>query len=173
MATEPTMAATPGPGGDRVLAVQATTVVVLACGARKATRPAPARALYTGTYHRAAQRAALAWVPASRVYVLSAKYGLLWLASPDLLEPYELRLGQPGAVTAEQVRAQAATFGILDRPVVALCGQVYTSFARQVWTQVTAPLIGVGGLGYQLRVLGELRAAGARRTGQDTSGGPA
>jgi hypothetical protein len=140
-------------------------IVVVGCGARKATHPTTAGELYTGSYHRAAQRAALALAPRERVLILSARYGLLGL--DDQVEPYQLRLGQPGAVRADDVRAQAARRGLLARPVVALCGAAYAALLGEVWPEVATPLAGVGGLGRQLQALAAIRRpAGPGRPAQ-------
>jgi hypothetical protein len=133
-------------------------IVVVGCGARKAAQPTTADKLYLGSYHRAALRAALALVPRERVLILSARYGLLGL--DDLVEPYELRLGQPGAIQAAELRDQAARRGLAGRPLVALCGAAYATLLQEVWAEVATPLAGVGGLGRQLQVLAALRRAG-------------
>jgi hypothetical protein len=133
-------------------------IVVVGCGARKAAQPTTAGELYVGSYHRAAQRAALALVPRERVLILSARHGLLGL--DDLVEPYELRLGQPGAIQATDLHGQAARRGLTGRPIVALCGAAYAALLQQVWAEVATPLAGVGGLGRQLQVLAAVRRAG-------------
>ena len=50
--------------------------------------------------------------------LLPAKYGLLPPGNVD--RPYDLTAGQPGAVTADEVRAQARDLGIASRAVAAL-----------------------------------------------------
>ncbi|MFI1717516.1 hypothetical protein [Streptomyces litmocidini] len=71
-----------------------------------------------------------------------------------VLEPYELRMGQPGSVTGDQLRAQARALGV-DRAteVIVLAGAAYAAVARQVWPTATAPLEGAGGMGYRLQRL--------------------
>lgn len=151
------MTADPFVALTRQLLARTDAIVVVGCGARKAAHATTAGTLYVGSYHRAAQRAALALAPRDRVLILSARHGLLGLDDP--VEAYELRLGQPGAVQAADIRAQAADRGITGRPIVALCGAAYAALLREVWSDVTTPLAGVGGLGRQLQVLAAIRRA--------------
>lgn len=132
-------------------------VVVIPCGAAKLDRPAPAGQLYTGSFHRACRKAADALAqPGDTVLVLSALHGLVPL--DRVLAPYELRMGQAGSVTGDQLRAQARELGVdTTRQVVVLAGAAYTAAARQVWPGAAAPLEGAAGMGYQLQRLKALR----------------
>lgn len=128
-------------------------LVVTPCGGRKVAHRAKARDLYTGPYFSACLNYALALTTFDRVRILSAKYGLVPL---DLeLDPYDLRMGQRGCVTPEQVRKQAREQGIADeRNVVVLGGKAYTAVAKVVWPHADTPLANVqGGMGYQLAAL--------------------
>ena len=137
--------------------VRQDRVIVIPCGASKLTHAAAASDLYIGSFHRACARAvdALA-TPGTTVLVLSALYGLVTL--DRVLDPYDLRMGQPGSVTGDQLRAQARELGV-DRTaeVIVLAGAAYTAAARQVWPTAAAPLEGAGGMGYQLQRLKALR----------------
>ncbi|MFF8994047.1 DUF6884 domain-containing protein [Streptomyces sp. NPDC014983] len=138
-------------------APRAGRVIVIPCGAAKLDRPAPAGELYTGSFHKACRKAADALArPGDTVLVLSALHGLVPL--DRVLAPYELRMGQPGSVTGDQLRAQARALRV-DRAteVVILAGSAYTAAARQVWPTATAPLEGAAGMGYQLQRLKALR----------------
>lgn len=132
-------------------------VVVIPCGAAKLDRPAPAGELYTGSFHRACRKAADALArPGDTVLVLSALHGLVPL--DHVLAPYELRMGQAGSVTGDQLRRQARELGVdAAREVVVLAGAAYTAAARQVWPRAAAPLEGASGMGYQLQRLKALR----------------
>ncbi|WP_327419356.1 DUF6884 domain-containing protein [Streptomyces sp. NBC_01233] len=136
-------------------------VVVIPCGAAKLDRPAPAGQLYTGSYHRACARAAAALTAdGGTVLVLSALYGLTPL--DRVIDPYDLRMGEAGSITPEQLREQARTLG-LDQAaeVVILAGATYTAAALEVWPHASTPLAGLGGMGYQLQHLAAV-AAGDR-----------
>ncbi len=82
---------------------------IIPCGAEKQTTPAVARDLYTGSMFKHTLAAALAQ-GGGTVLVLSAKYGLVKLDT--VLEPYDLRMGQPGSVSAATLCAQAEALGI-------------------------------------------------------------
>lgn len=89
------------------------TIIVIPCGASKGATAAKARDLYTGAMFKhtlAAAEAIAADVPGSRIVIMSARYGLLDLET--VVEPYDQRITDEGAVTAGIVAMQASTFGI-------------------------------------------------------------
>lgn len=130
-------------------------LVIVACGQRKAAQCSAAWELYTGPYFRAClgyARALADSAPADCIHILSAKYGLI--PGDREVDPYELRLGQPGSVTAATVRAQAEELVLLyRRRVMVLGGRDYVDLARTVWPEAEAPLAGVGGIGQQMAQL--------------------
>lgn len=91
---------------------------VVACGDRKAPAPAPARDLYTGSLFAHVLKGVEAEAAATArdlgrpvtVLVLSALHGLVTLDT--VLAPYDVRMGDEGSVTAEQVADTAADLGI-------------------------------------------------------------
>ena len=129
-------------------------LVVIGCGARKLSHAAPAAELYTGVYFAECLRTARKMANDDRVLILSAHYGLVGLA--DVIEPYDLRMGQPGAVRVAEVRDQAAARGILGDTVTALCGSIYAAVLREVWPDLRTPLAGLG-IGYQRQRMRKLR----------------
>ncbi|MFK0063383.1 DUF6884 domain-containing protein [Streptomyces werraensis] len=139
-------------------AAPAGPVVVIPCGGAKQAQAAPAGELYVGGYHRACRRAADALTAeGGTVVVLSALHGLVPL--DQVLEPYDLRMGQPGSVTPARLAEQARALGLdRAREVVALGGAAYTRAALAVWPHASAPLAGLGGMGYQLQALAAIAA---------------
>jgi hypothetical protein len=132
-------------------------LVVVSCGAAKLTGAHRVSELYTGSYFRAAYRWANSVTPDDHIYVLSAKYGLV--PAGDRIESYDLRMGEPGSVTAELVAGQAAARGLLELDPVVVGGVRYVTLARQVWPVARAPFGRGGGLlpradiGYQIQAL--------------------
>ena len=67
------------------------------------------------------------------VWILSAKYGLI--RPNDVIEPYDLKLGQPGAVEAkdlfDQLAARKFSPDYLRQVFVLLGGSEYRSVARK------------------------------------------
>lgn len=125
-------------------------MVIVACGAKKLEEAAPARKLYTGPYFKACLAYALEIVKPSKIFILSAKYGLVGLN--DVIAPYNYRLGRPFAVTEFALTAQAEQFGLLDQKVTVLGGRKYVALCRKVWRKgVEAPLEGKGGCGKQIQ----------------------
>ncbi|MFG1872101.1 DUF6884 domain-containing protein [Micromonospora arborensis] len=147
-------------------------LVVVGCGGAKADRVAgDAHGMYVGSYHRAARRAADALMARDPgrlglgsgqdcyQVILSAQYGLLDLF--DVIEKYDLRMGEPGSVTAETVRYQAQQLGLLDaEEVIVLAGRAYADVVSAVWPHALRPLDGTAGIGPQLQRLAAIRATG-------------
>ncbi len=126
-------------------------LIIVACGSRKtACFEAPAGDLYSGSYHRAARRAADAIAgPDTRVMIVSARYGLLDLT--DRVLRYDMRLGQRYAITADGLREQAEQLGLLDTAeVIVLAPAAYANLAVQVWPGAQLPLRGTRGIGDQM-----------------------
>ncbi|MDF3319852.1 DUF6884 domain-containing protein [Rhodococcus sp. C3V] len=135
------------------------SLVVVPCGSTKAAVPSPAGQLYLSTYHRLGLRAAAALTGPDSIRILSARHGLLPLHRE--IAPYDLRLGQPGAVTATTLRQQAGEQGLLDHPdVVLFGGRAYVELARQVWPHARTPLAGTKGIGEQQQRLAGIVSAG-------------
>ena len=133
-------------------------IVVISCGGKKLTGRHLARDLYTGPYFKAAYRYALSVAPEARVFILSAKYGLV--RTNDLIDSYNLTLGQPGAVASGYVRNQARQLGIDDEnDVLVVGGERYVKLCRAIWPTCRAPfgkgggLLERAGIGYQLQAL--------------------
>jgi hypothetical protein len=92
-------------------------VVIVACGGTKAITEGTIEAgkMYTGGYHKACREAAKTL--GGTVFILSAFHGLVKL--DEEIEPYNLKMGQPGSIDAGAVRAQAEWFRILHADVAA------------------------------------------------------
>jgi hypothetical protein len=152
-------------------------LVIVPCGGRKLSAPAPAGQLYTGSYHLACRRAAAALTDPPRILILSALHGLLPL--DRVIAPYDLRMGQPGSITPAALRRQAEQLRLVhEGHVILLAGSKYTAAARQVWPHASAPLAGAGGLGHQLARLARITESsalavtfGSGRLGDDDAAG--
>lgn len=133
-------------------------LVVVPCGGRKLQRLAPAGELYAGSYHRACRRAAAALSP-RQTLILSARHGLVGLE--DVLAPYDTTFGDPDAVTADHVAAQADQRGLRTVAGVAvLAGRRYVAATRLAWPHALDPLAGSRGMGEQLARLAEIARVG-------------
>lgn len=137
----------------------ASPIVIIACGARKREHPAAAKDLYISAYHRLSLRAALAVTAPDNIRILSGLHGLLDLDT--VVDPYDIRLGDPGSVTADQIVDQAADGGILDAPhVIALAGKQYSRMVTETWSHALTPLAGSRGIGDQQHRLARIAASG-------------
>jgi cytoplasmic iron level regulating protein YaaA (DUF328/UPF0246 family) len=131
-------------------------LVIIGCGQLKRDHAAPAGQLYIGQHFTACLRTALAIADRADVRILSALHGLLTL--DDVTAPYDVTMGQPGAVSGDLVATQAAADELLGRQVIALCSARYVAVLREVWPEVTTPLAGLG-IGYQRHALAVMRQA--------------
>ncbi|MEH1017965.1 DUF6884 domain-containing protein, partial [Micromonospora sp. CPCC 206060] len=140
-------------------------VVIVPCGGTKRDRPAPAGQMYTGSYHQACRRAAARI--GGRLVILSARHGLLDPAT--WIEPYDLRMGQPGAVSVPTLRAQARRLGIdVAGTVTVLAGRDYADAVSAVWPHAHRPLDGTTGIWQQMAVLAELARAASTTVAPDS-----
>jgi hypothetical protein len=121
-----------------------TRLILTACGKQKRAVPSRASDLYTGRYARLPISWAMSVDPDATL-ILSAKHGLL--RPDDIVEPYDLAMGDPGSVTSVPLRRQAAQLGILDAdPVHVLPMNVrYRRLIALVWPHAVRILPGDGG----------------------------
>ncbi|WP_327072067.1 DUF6884 domain-containing protein [Kitasatospora sp. NBC_01302] len=132
-------------------------VLVIPCSSTKLDHPAPVGQLYApGSLHRLCRKAADALATEdTTTLVLSSRHGFLTL--DQVVAPYAQRIDAPGAVTAEQLRDQAARLHLADATdVTVLAGAAYTAAARTVWPTATAPLAGSRGIGEMRQRLAHL-----------------
>lgn len=131
-------------------------IVVIPCGAQKLDSPAPAGMMYVGQQHRLARQAAdtLARNLDARVLILSAKYGLLDLDT--VIEPYDMTIGHPDAVTSLDVARQL--IGMDARTIIALTPRDYTALLRgRVGTRVEERLAGTSSIFEQRSILAKVK----------------
>jgi hypothetical protein len=83
---------------------QQRTVYVVPCGAEKLDKPARARDLYVGSMFKMALRSAGVQED-GEIFILSALHGLLH--PNDVIEPYDMKMGDRGSVSSATVRRQA------------------------------------------------------------------
>lgn len=140
---------------------QVPPLVIVGCGASKHLAGRwLARHLYTGDYFQKRLAYARTLTDDRHILILSAHYGLIGLDVK--VTPYDLRLGQPGSVTASQLKMQLqAGHEVMGDPdwlawpqPVVLAGSDYVQLAAQVWPAVATPLAGMG-IGQQLAWLKE------------------
>ncbi|MFP4895801.1 DUF6884 domain-containing protein [Paraburkholderia sp. EG304] len=132
-------------------------IAVIPCGGSKLRYAARAVNLYTGTYFRANRAYALSLVPINRLFILSARHGLI--PSDRWLEPYEQTFNRPGHVERSRLREQVRELGLKQEEAIILGGRLYHDairglFARErfVVDQIIPRLPGAG-IGYQIQWL--------------------
>ncbi|GGQ49861.1 hypothetical protein GCM10010250_21800 [Streptomyces althioticus] len=137
-----------------------TRLVIIPCAARKLPHPAPAGELYVGTYHRACRAAAdRLTADGGTLLILSDLYGLVPIT--QVLQPYDMRVGDPHSVTVGKLREQARELGVDEaQDVIVLAGRAYADHCRAIWPHAQAPLVGMG-IGRQLQRLAAIRDGAA------------
>ncbi len=137
-------------------------VVVIPCGAQKLDEAAPAGELYTSQHFQLVLRAArrVADEQAGRVLILSALHGLVDPA--DVLDPYDVKMGDPDTVTPAAIAGQLRA--IRPTTITTLLPRAYGQALDEA-----AELAGAGdlidlyadapGIGYQRGVAARILAA--------------
>lgn len=128
-----------------------TEVCVISCGSAKLAAPTAAHRLYTGSYFRMQLRWARSRYPADRIRILSAKYGLVRLT--DRLAPYDLLMGAPGSVTADQIAERLPA----GATIVTSCGAKYLkplrAAAAMTGCTVVEPFSAGRGMGHKMQMM--------------------
>jgi hypothetical protein len=145
-----------------------TIYFVVPCGAAKLDWAAPARVLYTGSMFRHVLRAAEGEAAATErdlgvdaeVLILSALHGLVRL--DEVLEPYDVKMGDPGSITVEALAAQVPQVGMKWRDEVyamlpkAYCARLTEAAYLADYINVQDVYEAAPGIGYQRGVASDL-----------------
>lgn len=131
--------------------------VIIPCGNTKLGTSAPASEFYTGSMFQDALRTARKLYTDDRIYVLSAKHGLVTL--DQVLEPYDLKLGDPGSIDAGVLAKQMDKFGI-EGTVTSLMPKMYDKLFTEAAgskVEIDHHFEGTRGIGDQKARLSKLR----------------
>lgn len=131
-------------------------LIVIPCGDRKASEATRARDLYQGSMFKMALKAAEAIQRkrGGRILILSGLHGLVELDTE--LSPYEQRMGRPGCISLPALADQARGYAAEADEVIVLAGKDYALPIKAIWPHASAPLLGLGGIGYQRQALAGL-----------------
>jgi hypothetical protein len=116
------------------------TFYIIPCGGSKTATANKARDLYTGSMFKMGLAAAEAEARdmGGEVLILSALHGLVQLDT--VLEPYDLKMGDEGSVTAERVLEQARELGMETEDMV----DVYSFLPKAYFGVLDAALREIG-----------------------------
>lgn len=98
-------------------------MVIIPCSFTKAREARPAAELYQGAFFTAALMAARSEVADDDIFILSAKHGLLALT--DVVEPYDVAMGDAGSITDDELALSVIVRGLVDADVYALLPSKY------------------------------------------------
>lgn len=98
--------------------------------------------MYMGSYFKACLQWAINFADSEdHVFIISAKYGFLRLN--DLIDPYDLKMGQVGSVSLDTLKKQAQLLKIEHCSVVNLAGKEYLKKIKKVFNKVDDPFEGL------------------------------
>jgi cytoplasmic iron level regulating protein YaaA (DUF328/UPF0246 family) len=124
-------------------------LVIISCVNSKENSARPAHKLYKGQYFKMSLAYALTLTDATNIRILSSKYGLLPL--DKIINPYQLRITEPDAISDAVLKQQAVEQGLLNEGnVIVLAGKNYADKILKIWGHAQLPLKGVGGYGHQI-----------------------
>jgi hypothetical protein len=147
--------------GTDTLTKKAHPVIVVPCGAAKSDEPAPAALLYTSQHFQLVYRAArkLADDRGGRVLILSALHGLV--DPTTVIDPYDVKMGDPDSITTEQLAEQLTDLGI--SPISTMLPKAYRDALTAAGANVDDLYADAPGIGYQRGVAARILAGtGAR-----------
>lgn len=120
--------------------------VFISCVKTKRSSRCMAKDMYISPLFKKAYQYALRFVPEDKIYILSAKYGLIH--SSQLIDPYEKTLNaerdKKRKVWAYNVVQQMKAKGVpLDASIMLLGGMNYTKYLSMVLKNASCPLKGL------------------------------
>lgn len=127
-------------------------IIFISCSKLKASKRCKAKEIYQSTLFKKSLSYAESLKP-RKIYILSAKYGLLEL--DDLINPYELTLRnaneQQRKQWADKVYQQMCKRGVdFNEETIFLCGKNYRKYLMRLFINASAPLKDLT-IGKQLR----------------------
>ena len=134
-------------------------IILIPCGFRKSATKQPAHLLYEGAGFTMGLTWARTMAADKDIRIVSAMHGLVPL--DRVLAPYNLKMGQPGSVSAGFIRNQAITQGIdKEQVVVAALPAAYADACRGTWPTLTNiyDKLPNKAMGFQRRLLSQLIA---------------
>jgi len=117
------------------------TVIIIPCGFKKRRCACRAKQLYQGPYFLSNLRWALSVCHEHSIFIFSAKHGLLCL--DDQVEPYNLKMGDPGSIKPDVIREQAKSKNLFQERLYAVGGKNYLNALSQAGLKFSAPVAGL------------------------------
>jgi hypothetical protein len=127
-------------------------ICIISCGFKKLKSPNRACDLYVGPLFKASMRYARLRFPDHKIFILSAKYGLI--PSTQIIAPYDQKIGVNETITVDIMIDQAQRLGILNQDVMLISGKSYSDFVKKVFkdVKITNPIHNLT-LGYAIQLL--------------------
>lgn len=140
---------------------QKSDFVIIPCGNTKLDTAAPASEFYTGSMFQDSLRTARKLFSDDRIYVMSAKHGIIPL--DKVLEPYDVKLGMEGSINASTLADsldEAGIEGTITSLLPKMYDQLFTEAAGGKF-EIDHHFEGSRGIGDQKARLSKLRDSAA------------
>lgn len=121
-------------------------IIIITCGQEKALTKSRAEKMYVSGYFKQCLAWAKAKTSPEKIFIISAKYGLLRL--DEVIAPYDLRMGQPGSISPSAISRQAEDLGIVDAEIISTAGADYQKVLNRVFKKISYPFEGMT-IGYR------------------------
>lgn len=117
------------------------TVIIIPCGFKKRAVKCRASELYQGPYFNMNLKWARSVAADECIFILSAKHGFLRLN--NVVEPYDLKMGQSDCISPDTVSMQASILGLYQATIYAVGGEKYLTTLKEAGLQFCAPVKGL------------------------------
>lgn len=123
---------------------------IITCGSKKLTFPTAAQNMYIGSFFKAQLQWAKKHFHEDKIFILSAKYGLLKLN--DVIEPYNIKMGDKGSVDLIKISQQIKKYKI-NTKIYSSAGKEYRKLLDKVFINIEYPFMHLKGMGYMIKAM--------------------
>lgn len=123
---------------------------IITCDSKKLTKPSIAQNMYIGSFFKTQLQWAKKHFNRNNIFILSAKYGLLKL--DDLIEPYDLKMGDKNSVNLQTISKQIKKYKINGK-IYSTAGKEYRKILDKVFINIEYPFRHLKGMGYMIKAM--------------------
>lgn len=106
--------------------------------------------MYIGSFFKAQLEWAKKNFEKDKIYILSAKYGLLKLN--DFIEPYNIKMGEKGSIDLIKISQQIKKYNINEK-IYSSAGKDYRFLLNKVFINIEYPFKHLKGMGYMIKAM--------------------
>lgn len=124
--------------------------IIISCCGKKRNHPCRANQIYISSLFKAGYAWAESITISDNIFIISAKYGLI--KSNEIIEPYNLQMGDKGSIDVELLKKQAHDLSLMDQNIYLLAGSKYIDRVNKIGLRFHNPLKGMT-VGYRMYLL--------------------